>query len=259
MPLPLIKLNSSGAAVEAWQDFLIGQDLLTDPADGQFGPHTLSATIAFQKLKNLNPDGVVGNRTYSAAMQLGFNGVLDDRTGKEGANWPPKPAFSPLVSNLQRANIFGEFAFTANPQRGDPEHIRITDGWEKNIINVPIPQLQGINGHSHIEFHRLGASQLIKLWADWEHAGLLHLILTWDGSFNPRFVRGSTVTLSNHAFGSAFDINAHWNAYGAQPALTGQKGCVRELVGIANENHFYWGGHFTKQDGMHFEIASLTP
>lgn len=45
---------------------------------------------------------------------------------------------------------------------------------------------------------------------------------------------------------------------GAQPALSGQKGSVRDLVGIANEHGFYWGGHFrTRLDGMHFEVARL--
>lgn len=256
--LPLIKLNSKGQAVENWQDFLIGQDLLDEPSDGDFGPLTLAATIAFQKMAGLQPDGVVGNKTYGAAMQIGFNGVHDDRTGKEGADWPPKPDFDPLVSNAQRQKVFGKFEFVADPQPGDKEHIRVTDNWAKdNIIMVPVPQLRGISGGSHIQFHKLAANQLIKLWADWDAAGLLHLILIWDGSYNPRFVRGSTKTLSNHAFGSAFDINAKWNAYGSQPALVGQKGCVRELVTIANANGFYWGGHFTKQDGMHFEVARI--
>jgi len=39
--------------------------------------------------------------------------------------------------------------------------------------------------------------------------------------------------------------------------LVGQKGCVRELVPIAHENGFYWGGHFSRLDGMHFEIAKI--
>jgi hypothetical protein len=82
------------------------------------------------------------------------------------------------------------------------------------------------------------------------------LVLTWEGSFAPRFVRGSNVTLSNHAWGTAFDINYAWNTLGAQPALRGQKGSVRELVPIANEFGFYWGGHFKgRADGMHFEVA----
>jgi hypothetical protein len=85
----------------------------------------------------------------------------------------------------------------------------------------------------------------------------LHLILTFDGSYVARFVRGSTSVLSNHSFGTAFDINVTWNRLGVVPALVGQKGSVRELVGIANDNGFYWGGHFTRLDGMHFEIAKL--
>ncbi|NCD67925.1 M15 family metallopeptidase [Mucilaginibacter agri] len=256
--LPLIKINSNGPAVEIWQDFLIGRDLLDEPSDGIFGSDTLAATVAFQTEEGLHPDGVVGNKTYGAAMMLGFNGVNDDRTGIEGANFPAKPGFPPLVNNAARQAIFGTFTFAASPQAGDPEHIKITNSWaHDNIIMVPIPQLQGVNGQTQIQFHKLGKDQLIKLWSDWAAANLLHLILRYDGSYNPRFVRGSKTTLSNHAFGSAFDINAQWNAFGAQPALVGQKGSVRELVEIANSNGFYWGGHFTKQDGMHFEIAEL--
>ena len=81
------------------------------------------------------------------------------------------------------------------------------------------------------------------------------LILTYAGSFVPRFIRGSLSNLSQHAFGSAFDINARWNAFGATPAALGSKGTVRPLVAIANQLGFYWGGHFARRDGMHFEIA----
>ena len=44
---------------------------------------------------------------------------------------------------------------------------------------------------------------------------------------------------------------------GTTPALVGRKGSVRELVEIANANGFYWGGHFTRKDGMHFEVAQV--
>jgi hypothetical protein len=64
--------------------------------------------------------------------------------------------------------------------------------------------------------------------------------------------------LSNHAFGSAFDINAKWNPLGHTPALVGKEGAVRKLVPIANDYGFYWGGHFTsRKDGMHFEVAKI--
>ena len=62
--------------------------------------------------------------------------------------------------------------------------------------------------------------------------------------------------LSNHSFGSAFDINATQNWLGDMPAICGQKGAVRELVEAANRCNFYWGGHYgERKDGMHFEIT----
>jgi hypothetical protein len=109
-----------------------------------------------------------------------------------------------------------------------------------------------------MRFHKLAAAQLTGLWTDWDNAGLLNRILTFDGAFVARFIRGSTTTLSNHAFGTAFDINAAENPLGARPALVGQRGSTRELVSIANKWGFYWGGHFgSRPDGMHFEIAFL--
>jgi D-alanyl-D-alanine carboxypeptidase-like protein len=48
-----------------------------------------------------------------------------------------------------------------------------------------------------------------------------------------------------------------FNPLGAQPALVGRPGSVRELAPIANQHGFYWGGHFTRLDGMHFEVAKL--
>jgi hypothetical protein len=72
----------------------------------------------------------------------------------------------------------------------------------------------------------------------------------------PRFIRGSHSVLSNHAYGTAFDINAPWNALGVRPALVGKPGSVRELVPLAAEHGFAWGGHFrTRPDGMHFELV----
>jgi D-alanyl-D-alanine carboxypeptidase len=72
------------------------------------------------------------------------------------------------------------------------------------------------------------------------------------------FIRGRPGELSNHAFGAAFDINFPWNPLGEVPALVGQRGCVRELVPIANRFGFFWGGHFhNRLDGNHFEVAQV--
>ena len=176
---------------------------------------------------------------------------------KSDPSWPPKPSFPPLADNEARQKLFGPFNFVADPQPNNKEHIRILGDWiEKNIVKREIPQLKSVKGApKEVAFHRKGIDALIAIWNEWEKAKLLDRILSWDGSFVPRFVRGSTTSLSNHAFGTAFDINAQWNPMGSRPALIGEKGCTRELVAIAHEHGFYWGGHFTRQDGMHFEVA----
>jgi hypothetical protein len=257
-PLKLIRINSQDEQVTNWQNFLIGQGLYEGEVNGIFAEETQKATIAFQKKVNLQPDGIVGNKTYGAAMQLGFGGTVDDRVDKSGTNFPPKPAFNPLTTNAERQQLFGTFTFVSDPVPGNPENIRVTNNWaNENITMASIPQLVHLKGSDRVQFHKLAANQLIKLWSDWDAAGLMPLVITWAGSYVPRFIRGSRTTLSNHSFGTAFDINVDWNPLGAVPALAGQKGSVRELVPIANSNGFYWGGHFTRLDGMHFEIAKL--
>lgn len=177
------------------------------------------------------------------------------------AAWPPVPTGLDQPSLSRTESIFGKFSFEAAPAKGNPDAIRITGNWEKNnIISVTIPQLKNIPPYypTTVRFHKLAAPQLIALWARWEKEGLLRLVLTYLGSFNPRFIRNSKV-LSNHAFGSAFDINADWNKQGNVGALVGEKGSVRELVPIANEMGFYWGGHFPGRsvDAQHFEVGKI--
>jgi hypothetical protein len=172
-------------------------------------------------------------------------------------NWPPKPNFNVLQSNAARQEIFGRFDF----ERSGGDNIRILGNWmQDNITTVAIPQLASIKGTGggNIQFHRRAADQLRAMWAAWEAAGLLRFVLSWSGSFVPRFMR-SGKQLSTHAFGCAFDINVPWNGYYKLAALVGDQGSVRELVPIANQHGFYWGGHFPYghglSDGMHFEWA----
>jgi hypothetical protein len=258
--MKLIKLGAKGDDVILWQYFLIGQGYqLRGGADGDFGAATQEATIHFQQDHGLQPDGVVGNRSYGIAMTLGFGGVTDTDKSRISQNWPPAPSdLVPLVGNVAKQNAFGTFAFKIDPKSDGS--ILVTDNWAKdNMTMVKVPQLKLVTGTGdRIYFHKKGAEQLKALWAGWEREGLLHLVKTYSGAYNPRLIRGSETNLSMHAFGTAFDINVAWNKLGAVPALVGQQGQVRELVPLANKHGFYWGGHFkTRPDGMHFEIAKL--
>jgi hypothetical protein len=261
--LSAIRVGMRGERVAAWQSFLIGRGFGGGVIDGYFGDHTRNSTITFQQKHKLEADGIVGRQTLLKAASLGFELIEEPSEDNTGSNFPPRPSFPPLVSNESRTALFGQAVFVSAPTPSNPEAVRFLDTWEQdNIVNVPIPQLRkalGSKAPQSIQFHRLAAEQLQGLWAEWEAAKLLDRILEFNGSYVPRFVRGNRTTLSNHAFGSAFDINSRFNKLGMRPALVGEKGSVRELVPVANRLGFYWGGHYSgRPDGMHFEIAFLT-
>jgi hypothetical protein len=232
---------------------------LSSFADGIFGPITEAATRRFQRRKKLEVDGTVGPQTYAAALQVGFDpGFSDPHGGSSGADWPPPPVFSPLISNRERGETFGVFRYEPIPPGDD---IRILGNWEsRNIVDVSVPQLRKVKGaprSGRIRVHKLVKAQVQAVFAAWEKDRLLPLVKTWDGSFHPRFIRGSMTTLSSHAWGIALDINARWNPLQVMPPLRGRVGSVRELVRHANELGFFWGGHFSRRDGMHFEVARV--
>jgi hypothetical protein len=85
----LLKKNTTGSEVQAWQAFLIEKKLLTGKPSGTFDAATEKATRAFQTAQKLTSDGIVGNETRARALAQGFNaddgdestlGILPDVT-----------------------------------------------------------------------------------------------------------------------------------------------------------------------------------
>jgi hypothetical protein len=258
----VLRKGVSGEDVKQWELFLHGHGFtFTKPRDEEFDAETEKLTKEFQKKNKLVADGIVGNATFGVAMQQGFEAV--PFTGEPEAKFPDKPDFDPIVGNAARNILFGPLEFRPGPTNGDfgKETITITNNFESaKIVRVPVPEVVGISGagtSGKMRFHTAGAAQLAGLWAAWGRKKLIKRILTFDGSWAARFIRCNNSSLSNHAFGTAFDINADENPLGSQPALPNEKGCVFELVPIAHKFGFYWGGHFTRRDGMHFEIAKI--
>jgi hypothetical protein len=232
--------------------------------DGRITPETIAAIRSFQtevvKLKTADGRIDKGGKTWKALLTAA--GEVD--TNPEG--WPDKPAFSPL-SAAQRAATFGTFEYESDTTSTDPDAIKIKGTWVRdNITTVTIPQLGKIASpkSTRQSFHTKAYKQFQALWQAWEDEGLLDRVLTYHGSFVPRFQRGTARVpgvspLSNHSWGTAFDINYEWNKLNHTPAIIWEKGCVFELVAIAHEHGFYWGGHFNspRVDGMHFEVAKI--
>ncbi len=127
-------------------------------------------------------------------------------------------------------------------------------------MRATLPQLAGEKGEERRgrALHRQAAPQFLALFKAWEKAGLMDRVLAREGAFLARFMRGSQRSSSNRSSGSAFDIDAKFNAPGVEPALAGRPGPVRELVKIASGDGFHRGGRFKRRkDGMRFEIAQL--
>lgn len=259
MALPVLKRGNRGDAVFLWQNFLVGKKKL-DQADSIFGGNTEKATKVYQRAQGITDSGVVEGTTYGKALLEGLDAIEFE------TDFPRKPVFSPLVSTADRQSLFGSFDFEVDSIPGNREHIKILGDWiNSNIVSVDLPEFVTpiIRSNGKMEFHQKASAQLQGLWKAWKAQDLVKFILTFDGSFVPRLIRGAPLVkdfrkLSNHAFGSAFDINADFNPLGTTPAFISQKGSVRLLVPTANDYGFYWGGHFnTRKDGMHFEIAKI--
>ena len=229
--------------------------------DDDFGNITHEATKKFQKKQKLGSDGVVGRKSYAKAFELGFGDMDDDDTGINSENYPPRPIdFKPLRGKEKDA-LFGKIEYVATPTEKNKEKIKITNGYYKdNIVMVKNPYLAKTCGgkYTRMQFHKDCEYQLLEMWKEWDEKGLLDRIISYGGSYIARFIRGSRKHLSNHSYGTAFDINMKWNGLGRKGALVGEKGCVRELVEIAYKWGFINGIHFkSRKDAMHFEIFRI--
>ena len=74
-----------------------------------------------------------------------------------------------------------------------------------------------------------------------------------SGMLCARLVRGSAVSISNHSWGTAIDLNLD--------GMLDQRGNNRVQVGLArlapifNRHGWYWGAGFPTEDAMHFELS----
>lgn len=88
--------------------------------------------------------------------------------------------------------------------------------------------------------------------------GLKSLLLTQAGAYFSRTSTGRPTVLSNHALGTAIDINAAWNGFGVAPARRGAVGSLAPLADFCADFGLYWGGWYSgRKDGMHFECVTL--
>jgi len=108
---------------------------------------------------------------------------------------------------------------------------------------------------------------LSKVFKDLINKGCINELVTWDGCFNIRPIRGyekqykdlikqnkpdqASKYLSIHSWACAVDVNAFENQLNTSGKLSST------FVKCFTDNGFDWGGSFKRKDPMHFQISSL--
>jgi hypothetical protein len=254
----ILSKGSQGPLVKRIQFFLIGLGLLKSSATGFYGDKTTMAVRTFQAKNNLSIDGKVGPNTLAEMIKLGLS--VEAAPVSSASGYPVRPAGAAPLSDKQKNSSFGTIKWRRNYKSKDREAIIITNGWDdQNIIVTNVPQLVklGLSKTGNVSWHKKCEKQLLSLWKEWDDTGLLKYVISYEGAYNPRLIRGSRTSLSQHSYGVAFDINAAWNGLGKYPAGPGQRGCLYKLVPSMYKWGFYWGGHFSRRDGMHAEVYKI--
>ena len=220
---------------------------------GVFGPLTGATKAARGQQTDRRRHGGTADARH-AALQASTSSSPIHSVARRDPTGPPPPAFRPLVSNLERGGLRRLSASSRFPARWH-SHPRRLGRAEHRAVTVP--QLIRVkDAPSSVAFACIarspGAGPLQGM------GGLLACAIASSPGAAGSCPAASAATgppCPNHAWGTAFDVNVPWNARG-MPALRGEKDSVRELVPIANSRGF-WGGHFSRRDGMHFEASRL--
>ncbi len=270
--MPSLALGQKSAMAKLFNEFLRRRGFAAGPADvfdaqSKEGTRRLQQWLVDQDPRNrkgrIQVDGNPGNQTFGYACAIDKDDSFDPATiaNAFGVAYPARLASLPIPSPVLQIATFGQIVAKPAPTASNPERIIITNGFEANIVTRVVPQIVGKDGapaSGKLSMHRLIANQLVGLWAAWERLGLAGLVTGFGGQWVPRYVRGSTTTLSNHAWGTAFDVNVSANYLWHLPAFPGENGSLFKLVPVAQDYGFGWGGHYRgRLDGMHFEALRI--
>ncbi len=123
---------------------------------------------------------------------------------------------------------------------------------EKNLVMWDVPTELEIGViPKKLYCHKLMVAPLTAAFQNLISRGYVKELKTWDGCFNPRLQRGSRTKWSIHTWALAIDVNAAWNGLGVTPVLSAG------FVKCFTDAGFDWGGIWKREDGMHFQLASI--
>lgn len=140
--------------------------------------------------------------------------------------------------------------FYGDPATGEvaDQLVRITPPFQMFYDGKPLKTLT---------FHKKAAAALLaaltKVWDYYDHSQAMMNKLGVSktaGTFNPRYIRGSTSRWSNHAYGAAIDINAEQNGFNVAGNIP------PVMIAAFKSEGARWGGDYKgRKDPMHFEFC----
>lgn len=174
---------------------------------------------------------IVGGRASVQRMDVAARLGLD----------PSTPQTAVVVGTA--ADAVGSFSYTVL----GGGHIAPQQSWVASHISTETMPIIGPMTCNTLLFPQLRAALLEIVSRGL--AGAIHPE-QYGGCYVPRFIAGTT-TLSNHAFGLAFDLNVPENERGTVGRIN------REVVQVFEGFGFTWGGTWHYTDPMHFEMNRL--
>lgn len=263
MPTVLLSQSVGRAAPNLRPDVLAVQRLLlargfarVGDADGRCGPNTIAAIEDFQSGFMRRPDGRIdpGGRSW-AHLSGTYSGQ---------ASVPPTPATG--ASSVTRT-VPIPAASTVNPGLkpvrnglmlsllGDPRGGQYSSQCEpptdpklrRNIVLDTVGPFR-VTGLLPAVLSLKAVMRDIQA-----EQPAVHQALGTAGMLCCRLVRGSSSSISNHAWGTAIDLtlNGVLDVYGDGRVQFG----LTQIAPIFNRHGWYWGVSFGKEDGMHFEAS----
>lgn len=263
MPTVLLSQPVGRGAPNLRADVLAVQHLLlargfarVGDADGRCGPNTIAAIEDFQSGFMRRPDGRIdpGGRSW-AHLSGTYSGQ---------ASVPPTPATG--ASSVTRT-VPIPAASTVNPGLkpvrnglmlsllGDPRGGQYSSQCEpptdpklrRNIVLDTVGPFR-VTGLLPAVLSLKAVMRDIQA-----EQPAVHQALGTAGMLCCRLVRGSSSSISNHAWGTAIDLtlNGVLDVYGDGRVQFG----LTQIAPIFNRHGWYWGVSFGKEDGMHFEAS----
>lgn len=128
------------------------------------------------------------------------------------------------------------------------------NGWSANDISQTANYTIG-NGRV-VRLRRGDAGYLLKHFADWFDKNIEDIDQGADDwGYAERTIRGDATTVSNHASGTALDLNATKHPLGQRGTFTAAKAFKIRAQLKTYQGAIRWGGDYTNRaDEMHFEI-----